>query len=561
MAPAFWQRQVAVVLAAGGDYGRSTLGARPPDQCRVLLGQSDRPAPCRPRPRHGVRRRAGRDPGPCRLRGDPRVLRQRRRRARSRRSPARCTCATARRSARPSATIPAGPLSRRLSDSGRRRRSPRATATAGATAPRPSGCPPFERIGVAAMMALIRDDLAALGVQSRRLHLGARADRGRPDRRGAGRSWTAWGCSTPAPCRRPRAASPTRTGSRCRSCCSARPPTATRSTGRSSARTAPGPISPPTSPIIWTSSGAASPLMVDVWGADHGGYVKRMQAAVRALTQGEGTLDVRLCQLVNLLDGGKPMKMSKRAGRIVTLRDVVDEVGRDVVRFIMLTRKNDAPLDFDFAKVTEQSKDNPVFYVQYAHARICSVLRNAARGRDGEPRTAPTEVDLGLLRRSGRARAAARDGVVPARARGCGPAVRAAPGRLLPVRPGQRLPRAVDARQGGHRACASCWRTMPALTRARLAMLRGGAQRAGHRPRPDGRAAGRGDALIGAAGARDGVAAGAGCQGGRGALSGAAGRAAAGSSCCSGCRVRRVRRRGRLCLSATACRASAASRR
>ena len=117
--------------------------------------------------------------------------------------------------------------------------------------------------------------------------------------------------------------------------------------------------------------------MVDVWGADHGGYVKRMQAAVRALTGGEGTLDVRLCQLVNLLDAGKPMKMSKRAGRIVTLRDVVDEVGRDVVRFIMLTRKNDAPLDFDFAKVTEQSKDNPVFYVQYAHARICSVFSNA----------------------------------------------------------------------------------------------------------------------------------------------------------------------------------------
>ncbi|MFZ1427163.1 MAG: arginine--tRNA ligase [Geminicoccaceae bacterium] len=119
------------------------------------------------------------------------------------------------------------------------------------------------------------------------------------------------------------------------------------------------------------------PTLVDVWGADHGGYVKRMQAAVRALTQGEATLDVRLCQLVNLLDAGKPMKMSKRAGRIVTLRDVVDEVGRDAVRFIMLTRKNDAPLDFDFAKVTEQSKDNPVFYVQYAHARICSVFRNA----------------------------------------------------------------------------------------------------------------------------------------------------------------------------------------
>ena len=118
--------------------------------------------------------------------------------------------------------------------------------------------------------------------------------------------------------------------------------------------------------------------MIDVWGADHGGYVKRMQAGVRALTEERGSLDVRVCQLVNLLDDGKPMKMSKRAGRIVTLRDVVNEVGRDVVRFIMLTRKNDAPLDFDLAKVTEQSKDNPVFYVQYAHARICSVFRNAS---------------------------------------------------------------------------------------------------------------------------------------------------------------------------------------
>ena len=116
---------------------------------------------------------------------------------------------------------------------------------------------------------------------------------------------------------------------------------------------------------------------IDVWGADHGGYVKRMQAAVRAISGGEASLEVRICQLVNLLDQGKPLRMSKRAGRIVTLRDVVDEVGRDVVRFIMLSRKNDAPLDFDLAKVVEQSKDNPVFYVQYAHARIRSVFRNA----------------------------------------------------------------------------------------------------------------------------------------------------------------------------------------
>ena len=117
--------------------------------------------------------------------------------------------------------------------------------------------------------------------------------------------------------------------------------------------------------------------LIDVWGADHGGYIKRMQAGVRALSGDRVALDVKVCQLVNLLDGGQPLKMSKRAGRIVTLRDVVEEVGRDVVRFIMLTRKNDAPLDFDLAKVTEQSRDNPVWYVQYAHARICSVQRHA----------------------------------------------------------------------------------------------------------------------------------------------------------------------------------------
>ncbi|MEJ5231024.1 MAG: arginine--tRNA ligase [Geminicoccaceae bacterium] len=118
--------------------------------------------------------------------------------------------------------------------------------------------------------------------------------------------------------------------------------------------------------------------MIDVWGADHGGYVKRMQAAVKAFSDGRASLEIRLCQLVNLLDGGKPLRMSKRAGRIVTLRDVVDEVGKDVFRFMMLTRRNDAPLDFDLVEVTQQSKDNPVFYVQYAHARIRSVFRHAA---------------------------------------------------------------------------------------------------------------------------------------------------------------------------------------
>jgi arginyl-tRNA synthetase len=117
--------------------------------------------------------------------------------------------------------------------------------------------------------------------------------------------------------------------------------------------------------------------MIDVWGADHGGYVRRMQAAVKAVSGGEGDLDVKLCQLVKLLRGGEPVKMSKRSGDFVTLREVVDEVGRDPVRFMMLYRKNDAPLDFDLAKVLEQSKDNPVFYVQYAHARCASVFRQA----------------------------------------------------------------------------------------------------------------------------------------------------------------------------------------
>lgn len=117
--------------------------------------------------------------------------------------------------------------------------------------------------------------------------------------------------------------------------------------------------------------------MIDIFGADHGGYVKRMKAATKAITGGEGYLDVKLCQLVSLFDNGEPVKMSKRAGTFVTLRDVVERVGKDVVRFIMLTRKNDATLDFDFAKVTEQSKDNPVFYVQYAHARVNSVFRQA----------------------------------------------------------------------------------------------------------------------------------------------------------------------------------------
>ena len=119
-------------------------------------------------------------------------------------------------------------------------------------------------------------------------------------------------------------------------------------------------------------------ILINVWGADHGGYVKRMKAIVAALTDGAVELDIKICQMVSLLRRGDPVKMSKRSGDFITLRELVDEVGRDVVRFIMLMRKNDSPLEFDLVRVTEQSKDNPVFYVQYAHARVCSLMRAVA---------------------------------------------------------------------------------------------------------------------------------------------------------------------------------------
>ena len=122
--------------------------------------------------------------------------------------------------------------------------------------------------------------------------------------------------------------------------------------------------------------------LINIFGVDHGGYVKRMNAAVEALSGEKDMLDIRLCQLVNLMDKGKPVKMSKRAGTFITVRDVIESVGADVIRFIMLTRRSEQTLDFDFAKVTEQSRDNPVFYVQYAHARACSVLRQTGETAD-----------------------------------------------------------------------------------------------------------------------------------------------------------------------------------
>jgi arginyl-tRNA synthetase len=137
--------------------------------------------------------------------------------------------------------------------------------------------------------------------------------------------------------------------------------------------------------------------LIDIFGADHGGYVKRMKAAVSALSGGRVPLDIKLVQLVKLYKNGEPFKMSKRAGTFVTLRDVVAQAGADVTRFMMLTRKNDVALDFDFAKVLEQSKDNPVFYVQYANARIGSVLRKSAEAGMAIDDASLARADMGLL--------------------------------------------------------------------------------------------------------------------------------------------------------------------
>ncbi len=151
-------------------------------------------------------------------------------------------------------------------------------------------------------------------------------------------------------------------------------------------------------------------VQIDVWGADHAGYIKRVDAAIQALTDKQAEFDVKVCQLVRLYRGGEPVKMSKRAGTFVTLREVVDEVGPDPVRFMMLYRKNEAPLDFDFKAVTETAKENPVFYVQYGHARVCSAMRNAEETFPGIAEKVKTvnvdglgqlddEGELGIMRR------------------------------------------------------------------------------------------------------------------------------------------------------------------
>jgi arginyl-tRNA synthetase len=243
-------------------------------------------------------------------------------------------------------------------------------------APEAEWLPEVRRFGIDAMLDLIRDDLAALGVRHQ-VHTSERAlvERGAVDEalallEGEGQIYT--GILEPPKGMKPDDWEP-------------RPQTLFRATvfGDDVDR----PVRKSDGSWTYFATDMAYHLdkfrrgfsvMIDVWGADHGGYVKRMEAAVKALTSGAGALDVKLCQMVSLLDAGQPVKMSKRAGTFVTLRDVIDRVGKDVVRFIMLTRKNDAHLDFDFAKVTEQSRDNPVFYVQYAHARCRSVMRHAA---------------------------------------------------------------------------------------------------------------------------------------------------------------------------------------
>ena len=170
-----------------------------------------------------------------------------------------------------------------------------------------------------------------------------------------------------------------------------------------------------------------------MFGADHAGYLTRVKAAVAALSDGKADLDIKVCQLVRLFRAGEPVRMSKRAGTFVTLREVVDEVGRDPVRFMMLYRKNDAPLDFDLAKVLEQSKDNPVFYVQYAHARAKSVFRNAQEVFPSLTRKRPrcSNADLSRLQDAGEIDLIKKLAAFPDRRRRRGAGPRAAPAGVL----------------------------------------------------------------------------------------------------------------------------------
>ena len=190
--------------------------------------------------------------------------------------------------------------------------------------------------------------------------------------------------------------------------------------------------------------------LIDVWGADHAGYIKRLQAAVAALSDHKAELDIKVVQLVKLMRAGEPVKMSKRAGEFVTLREVVDEVGRDAVRFMMLFRKNDAVLEFDLAKVLEQSRDNPVFYVQYGHARAQSIFRNARTAFPDLPAD-PTELveaaSSGTAVGPGGTGADAADRPLPANRRGRRGGARTASNCLLSVRLSVRISCALYARQ------------------------------------------------------------------------------------------------------------------
>ena len=271
------------------------------------------------------------------------------------------------------------PLSRRLSEAGGRGAGRTSTARRCSTMPEEVWLPIVRDKAVAMMMDLMRDDLAALNIRhevffsEKSLHESGAIAETVEGLREAGQSMR-------AACRRPRAAKCRRAGKIASSCCSAPAPSATISTGRSSKSD--GTFTYFAADIAYSRVQDRARLQGARLCA--GCRSRRLREAAGghrrgACRQGEVKVVVRLCQLVKLFRGGEPVRMSKRAGEFVTLREVVDEVGADVVRFIMLYRKNEAPLDFDFKKVTEQSKDNPVFYVQYAHARICSVFRKRRR--------------------------------------------------------------------------------------------------------------------------------------------------------------------------------------
>ena len=386
-----WRAELSAIRDGGADYGRSTRGAGTTRQHRICLGQPDGSHAHGALPRRRCRRCAGEFAGIFGPRSDPRILCQRRGAGRSMCSRARCICGIARRSARrwkfPRACIRAIIWCRSV----------RALAAefgdTYAEAPESEWLVLFRTKAVAAMLVLIKDDLALLGIHhdlfssEAELQAAGKPEAAEHDLRARGLiydglleapkgqeldDWesvvlplfrsTQFGDDQDRPIK--------------------------KSNGQ------------------WTYFGAdlayhyqkaqTADALIDIWGADHAGTVKRIVAAVAALTGGKTRFDVKLVQMVRLMRNGEPIKMSKRAGNFVTLADVVREVGKDVVRFTMLTRKADAQMDFDFAKVVEASKDNPVFYVNYAHARVASLHRRAAEAGIGNGNGADS-VDLSQL--------------------------------------------------------------------------------------------------------------------------------------------------------------------